>query len=218
MIKSFFLIFTNVPRYHMLLIYFSTYSSLLYVGTKDGIMLPSKLLFHLLTLFYLQIVLDTSYWNTINHFSIWGSMAVCFVVLIAKHSNEIFGRVPSHFPFVGNVYNSLSQVNTWLLILLTTVASVIPQLVMRYLKHLWKSSPSIPHTKVWRLQRARRKQTSSRSIYAFSHQEDSEKLITSGRNMCSSNSLFSSGLLRTRHNSAGWTDNLQKRAAETEQF
>uniref|UniRef100_A0A8D0CJF6 Phospholipid-transporting ATPase n=1 Tax=Scleropages formosus TaxID=113540 RepID=A0A8D0CJF6_SCLFO len=48
-----------------------------------------------------QIGLDTNYWTAINHFYIWGSLAVYFSILFAMHSNGIFGIFPSQFPFIG---------------------------------------------------------------------------------------------------------------------
>nr|XP_014434979.2 probable phospholipid-transporting ATPase IM [Pelodiscus sinensis] len=140
-----------------------------------------------------QIVLDTSYWTAINRFFILGSIAVYFAILFAMHSNGIFGIFPNHFPFVGNARISLGQISVWLVILLTTVVSVMPVIIFRFLKE--DLHPTLTD-KVRKLQRARRKQkplqrhmrrvsrtTSRRSAYAFSHQEGFGELITSGKNM-----------------------------------
>uniref|UniRef100_A0A7M4FB99 Phospholipid-transporting ATPase n=1 Tax=Crocodylus porosus TaxID=8502 RepID=A0A7M4FB99_CROPO len=137
-----------------------------------------------------QIVLDTNYWTAINHFFIWGSVAVYFAILFAMHSDEFFDIFPSHFSFVGNARHSLGQISVWLVILLTTVVSVTPVITLRFLKI------DLNPTLTDQLQRARRKQkplqtqmhqvyrtSSRRSAYAFSHQEGFGELITSGRNM-----------------------------------
>uniref|UniRef100_A0A8C9VF32 Phospholipid-transporting ATPase n=1 Tax=Scleropages formosus TaxID=113540 RepID=A0A8C9VF32_SCLFO len=81
-----------------------------------------------------QIGLDTNYWTAINHFYIWGSLAVYFSILFAMHSNGIFGIFPSQFPFIGTARSSLSQPVVWLVILLTTVVCVAPVLVVRFLR------------------------------------------------------------------------------------
>lgn len=49
----------------------------------------------------LQIGLDTGYWTAINHFFIWGSLAVYFAILFAMHSNGLFDMFPNQFRFVG---------------------------------------------------------------------------------------------------------------------
>uniref|UniRef100_A0A8C2P3A7 Phospholipid-transporting ATPase n=1 Tax=Capra hircus TaxID=9925 RepID=A0A8C2P3A7_CAPHI len=81
-----------------------------------------------------QIALDTSYWTVINHVFIWGSIATYFSILFTMHSNGIFGIFPNQFPFVGNARHSLTQKCIWLVILLTTVASVMPVVAFRFLK------------------------------------------------------------------------------------
>lgn len=50
---------------------------------------------------FLQIGLDTGYWTAINHFFIWGSLAVYFAILFAMHSNGLFDMFPNQFRFVG---------------------------------------------------------------------------------------------------------------------
>lgn len=57
----------------------------------------------------LQIGLDTGYWTAINHFFIWGSLAVYFAILFAMHSNGLFVHVSKPL-FVGeSLWLSLSQ-------------------------------------------------------------------------------------------------------------
>jgi hypothetical protein len=51
--------------------------------------------------YFLQIGLDTGYWTAINHFFIWGSLAVYFAILFAMHSNGLFDMFPNQFRFVG---------------------------------------------------------------------------------------------------------------------
>lgn len=48
-----------------------------------------------------QIGLDTGYWTAINHFFIWGSLAIYFAILFAMHSNGLFDMFPNQFRFVG---------------------------------------------------------------------------------------------------------------------
>ncbi|XP_077774926.1 putative phospholipid-transporting ATPase IM [Podarcis muralis] len=171
-----------------------------------------------------QIALDTSYWTGINHFFIWGSIAVYFAILFAMHSDGIFYLFPNHFPFVGNAWNSLEQINVWLIILLTTVASVAPVIAFRFLKI--DLNPTLSD-QVQILNRAQKKQSplpiqihqthrasSRRSAYAFSHQEGFGELITSGKNMRVNNIHSVFGMGKTIQNS--WIENLRKRTSECE--
>uniref|UniRef100_A0A8C2GDW3 Phospholipid-transporting ATPase n=1 Tax=Cyprinus carpio TaxID=7962 RepID=A0A8C2GDW3_CYPCA len=143
--------------------------------------------------FSAQIGLDTNYWTAVNHFFIWGSLAVYFAILFAMHSDGIFTIFPNQFPFIGTARNSLNQKIVWLVILLTTVVCIMPMVAVRFIK-----ADLYPmHTdKVRLLQQASRKQgpqeqnfrrvrrtSSRRSAYAFAHQQGYGELITSGKNM-----------------------------------
>ncbi|XP_063305087.1 probable phospholipid-transporting ATPase IM [Pelobates fuscus] len=171
-----------------------------------------------------QIGLDTSYWTAINHFFIWGSLAVYFSILFAMHGDGIFDIFPSHFPFVGNARNSLSQKSVWLVIFLTTVICVMPVLTFRFLKV--DLTPTLSD-KVRYLQQAKKKRkplenrmrrihrtSSRRSGYAFAHQEGYGELITSGKNMRVNDPHSSSGLTKTMLSSTSWIENLRKKTAE----
>ncbi|KAJ8398267.1 hypothetical protein AAFF_G00428370 [Aldrovandia affinis] len=139
-----------------------------------------------------QIGLDTHSWTVVNHFYIWGSVAVYFAITFAMHCDGIFSIFPSHFSFVGTARNSLTQKSVWLVILLTTVVCVVPVVAVRFLRaDLYPTHAD----KVRRLQQASRRQrpqeqslkrvrrtSSRRSAYA-AHQEGYGELITSGRNM-----------------------------------
>ncbi|KAK1329132.1 hypothetical protein QTO34_011311 [Cnephaeus nilssonii] len=81
-----------------------------------------------------QIGLDTGYWTAINHFFIWGSVAVYFAILFAMHSNGLFDMFPNQFRFVGNAQNTLAQPAVWLTIALTTVVCILPVVAFRFLK------------------------------------------------------------------------------------
>ncbi|XP_006895390.1 PREDICTED: probable phospholipid-transporting ATPase IM [Elephantulus edwardii] len=172
-----------------------------------------------------QIALDTSYWTAINHVFIWGSIATYFSILFAMHSNGVFGIFPNQFPFVGNARHSLTQKSIWLIVLLTTVASVMPVVAVRFLKvELYPTlSDQIrqwqKEQKKARPLRSRRPQTrrssSRRSGYAFAHQEGYGELITSGKNMRAKNLPPTSGLEKTLYNSASWIENLCKKTTDT---
>ncbi|XP_055293047.1 probable phospholipid-transporting ATPase IM isoform X3 [Moschus berezovskii] len=172
-----------------------------------------------------QIALDTSYWTVINHVFIWGSIATYFSILFTMHSNGIFGIFPNQFPFVGNARHSLTQKCIWLVILLTTVASVMPVVAFRFLKvHLFPTLSD--QIRQWqkaqnkaRPLRSRKPQTrrssSRRSGYAFAHQEGYGELITSGKNMRAKNPPPPSGLEKTLYNSTSWLENLCKKTTDT---
>ncbi|XP_016406540.1 probable phospholipid-transporting ATPase IM isoform X1 [Sinocyclocheilus rhinocerous] len=140
-----------------------------------------------------QIGLDTNYWTAVNHFFIWGSLAVYFAILFAMHSDGIFTIFPNQFPFIGTARNSLNQKIVWLVILLTTVVCIMPMVAVRFIKaDLYPTQTD----KVRLLQQATRRQgpqeqnlrrvrrtSSRRSAYAFAHQQGYGELITSGKNM-----------------------------------
>uniref|UniRef100_A0A8C6RR75 Phospholipid-transporting ATPase n=1 Tax=Nannospalax galili TaxID=1026970 RepID=A0A8C6RR75_NANGA len=172
-----------------------------------------------------QIALDTSYWTVINHVFIWGSVATYFFILLTMHSNGVFGIFPNQFPFVGNAWHSLSQKCIWLVILLTTVASVMPVVAFRFLK--MELYPSLSD-KIRRWQKAQKKakpthsrrpqtrrSSSRRSGYAFAHQEGYGELITSGKNMRTQNLPPTSGVEKMLYNNASWVENLCEKTADT---
>uniref|UniRef100_A0A8C1NLD9 Phospholipid-transporting ATPase n=1 Tax=Cyprinus carpio TaxID=7962 RepID=A0A8C1NLD9_CYPCA len=149
-----------------------------------------------------QIGLDTNYWTAVNHFFIWGSLAVYFAILFAMHSDGIFTIFPNQFPFIGTARNSLNQKIVWLVILLTTVVCIMPMVAVRFIKadlyptQTDKMSKPFSLPQVRLLQQATRKQgpqeqnlrrvrrtSSRRSAYAFAHQQGYGELITSGKNM-----------------------------------
>ncbi|XP_071752711.2 phospholipid-transporting ATPase ID [Centroberyx gerrardi] len=171
----------------------------------------------------LQIGLDTHYWTAVNHFFIWGSLAMYFTILFAMQSDGIFGIFPSNFPFIGTARNCLTEKSVWLVILLTTVVCVMPGLAVCFLRA--DLFPTLTD-KVRHLQQDRKRQgpqeqnlrrvrrtSSRRSAYAFSHQQGYGELITSGKNMriTTVSSAPSSG--RVPHSST-WIDNMLKRKSE----
>ncbi|KAM7158597.1 putative phospholipid-transporting ATPase IM isoform 2-T8 [Molossus nigricans] len=173
----------------------------------------------------MQIALDTSYWTAINHVFIWGSIASYFLILFTMQSNGMFGIFPKQFPFVGNARHSLTQKCVWLVILLTTVASVMPVLVFRFLKvdlfptlsdqiRQWQKAQQKARPLHGRRPRSRRS-SSRRSGYAFAHQEGYGELITSGKNMRAKNPSPPSGLEKTLDNSTSWIENACKKTTDT---
>ncbi|XP_033823522.1 phospholipid-transporting ATPase ID [Periophthalmus magnuspinnatus] len=169
-----------------------------------------------------QIGYDMHYWTAINHLFIWGSIAVYFAILFAMQSNGIFGVFTSYFPFVGTSRNALSELNVWLVILLTTVVCVVPGLVVSFLRvDLFPTeTDKVRHLQLRKRQepqeqslRRVRRTSSRRSAYAFSHQQGYGELITSGRNMRISNpcSAPSAGELQQNSN---WIENVLKRKNE----
>uniref|UniRef100_A0A673INB3 Phospholipid-transporting ATPase n=1 Tax=Sinocyclocheilus rhinocerous TaxID=307959 RepID=A0A673INB3_9TELE len=140
-----------------------------------------------------QIGLDTNYWTAVNHFFIWGSLAVYFAILFAMHSDGIFTIFPNQFPFIGTARNSLNQKFVWLVILLTTVVCIMPMVAVRFIKadlyptqtdkvRLLQQTSRRQGPQEQNLRRVRRT-SSRRSAYAFAHQQGYGELITSGKNM-----------------------------------
>ncbi|XP_076863534.1 phospholipid-transporting ATPase ID isoform X3 [Brachyhypopomus gauderio] len=168
-----------------------------------------------------QIGLDTNFWTAVNHFFIWGSLAIYFAILFAMNSDGIFRIFPSQFPFVGTARNTLNEKTVWLVILLTTVVCTMPVVAIRFLRTELQPTQT---DKVRLLQQASRRQgpqeqnlrqvrrtSSRRSAYAFAHQQGYGELITSGKNMkvhVTSTSTFSASSPRRTHTSSGSMENV----------
>ncbi|XP_047289042.1 putative phospholipid-transporting ATPase IM isoform X9 [Homo sapiens] len=217
--------------YTSLVLFFIPYGAFYNVAGEDGQHIADYQSFavtmatSLVIVVSVQIALDTSYWTFINHVFIWGSIAIYFSILFTMHSNGIFGIFPNQFPFVGNARHSLTQKCIWLVILLTTVASVMPVVAFRFLKvdlyptlsdqiRRWQKAQKKARPPSSRRPRTRRS-SSRRSGYAFAHQEGYGELITSGKNMRAKNPPPTSGLEKTHYNSTSWIENLCKKTTDT---
>uniref|UniRef100_A0AAV2L6D2 Phospholipid-transporting ATPase n=1 Tax=Knipowitschia caucasica TaxID=637954 RepID=A0AAV2L6D2_KNICA len=173
-----------------------------------------------------QIGLDTQYWTAINHLFIFGSVAVYFALMFALQSNGMF-VFTSSFPFVGTSRNTLSELNVWLVVLLTTVVCVLPGLVVTFCRVDLFPTPT---DKVRQLQLGRgqgqgprspslrrvRRSSSHRSAYAFSHQHGYGELITSGRNMKSPDCPAPSAAPGPSPRHHNWIHNVLKKKNEVD--
>ena len=54
----------------------------------------------------LQLAMDTNYWTALNHFFLWGSVAMFFLFLFMMYSNTIYSLVPNMMLFVGVARNT----------------------------------------------------------------------------------------------------------------
>ncbi|XP_038962779.1 probable phospholipid-transporting ATPase IM isoform X6 [Rattus norvegicus] len=216
--------------YTSLILFFIPYGAFYNVAAEDGQHIADYQSFavtvatSLVIVVSVQIALDTSYWTVVNHVFIWGSVATYFSILLAMHSDGVFGIFPRQFPFVGNARRSLSQKFVWLVVLLTAVTSVMPVVVFRFLKmHLY---PSLSD-QIRRWQKAQRKErplrsrrpqtrrsSSRRSGYAFAHQEGYGELITSGKNMRAKSPAPTSGLEKMLYSNTSWIGNLCKKTTD----
>uniref|UniRef100_A0A4W5KG53 Phospholipid-transporting ATPase n=1 Tax=Hucho hucho TaxID=62062 RepID=A0A4W5KG53_9TELE len=119
------------------LLFFIPYGAFCLVVRDDGSHISDQQAFaviistSLVIVVSVQIGLDTYYWTAVNHVFVWGSLAVYFAILFAMHSDGLFSILPSHFPFIGTARNCLTQKSVWLVIMLTTVACVMPGLACR---------------------------------------------------------------------------------------
>uniref|UniRef100_W5N6C3 Phospholipid-transporting ATPase n=1 Tax=Lepisosteus oculatus TaxID=7918 RepID=W5N6C3_LEPOC len=227
--KRKFFLCTLQGIYTSFVLFFVPYGAFLDTVRDDGAHISDQQSFavtiatSLVIVVSVQIGLDTNYWTAVNHFYIWGSVAVYFAILFAMNSDGIFDIFPSHFPFIGTARNSLSQKSVWLVILLTTVVCVMPVVAIRFLRvDLY---PTLTD-KVRYLQQASRRQrprehnlkrvrrtSSRRSAYAFSHQEGYGELITSGKNMKVPNP-FSAHPAGKVQSSASWIESLLKKRTD----
>ncbi|CAF89671.1 unnamed protein product, partial [Tetraodon nigroviridis] len=135
-----------------------------------------------------QLFLDTHYWTAVNHFFTWGSLAAYFALTFTMCSNGMFLIFTSIFPFLGTGRNSLNQPTVWLTVLLTTLLSVLPVVVFRFVSLLlrptindkvrYKMRNEPPPVPAPRRPPARRIST-RRSSYAFSHSQGFGDLVMS---------------------------------------
>ncbi|KAM4829760.1 putative phospholipid-transporting ATPase IM [Thomomys bottae] len=217
--------------YTSLVLFFIPYGALYNMAGEDGRHVADYQAFavtmatSLVIVVSVQIALDTSYWTVINHIFIWGSVATYFSVLFTMHSNGVFGIFPNHFPFVGNARQALGQKYIWLVILLATVAAVLPVVAVRWLSMDLYPTPS-DRIRQWQKAQNKsrppssprpqtRRSSSRRSGYAFAHQQGYGELITSGRNMRAEHPPPASRLENMPANSPSWMESLCKKTTDT---
>ncbi|KAM4532102.1 putative phospholipid-transporting ATPase IM [Fundulus diaphanus] len=136
-----------------------------------------------------QLCFDTYYWTTVNQFFVWGSLAAYFAITFTMYSSGMFLIFTSVFPFIGTVRNSLNQPNVWLTIFLTSLLCVLPVVAVRFI--LIQIRPTINDKVRYKMQmealpaaaprRPRRRVSTRRSGYAFSHSQGYGALVTSER-------------------------------------
>ncbi|XP_055048074.2 probable phospholipid-transporting ATPase IM isoform X6 [Misgurnus anguillicaudatus] len=181
------------------ILFFIPYGAFMSAVREDGTNISDQQAFavtiatSLVIVVSVQIGIDTNFWTAVNHFFIWGSLAVYFAILFAMHSNGIYSIFPNQFPFIGTARNSLNQKFVWLVIFLTTVVCIMPMVAVRFIKtdcyptqtdkvRLLQQATRRQRPQEQNLRRVRRT-SSRRSAYAFAHQQGYGELITSGRNM-----------------------------------
>uniref|UniRef100_A0A672N838 Phospholipid-transporting ATPase n=1 Tax=Sinocyclocheilus grahami TaxID=75366 RepID=A0A672N838_SINGR len=138
-----------------------------------------------------QLGLDTYYWTAVNQFFLWGSLSVYFAVTFTMYSNGMYLIFTSSFPFIGTARNSLNQPNVWLTIFLTTILCILPVVAKRFLfiqlkptindkvRHEVRQAKAVPPPPPRKF--PRRRISTRRSGYAFSHARGYGDLVTSGR-------------------------------------
>ncbi|XP_060705042.1 phospholipid-transporting ATPase ID [Hemiscyllium ocellatum] len=184
--------------YSSLVLFFIPYGALFEAVRDDGETVSDYQSFALiaqtclLVAVTLQIALDTSFWTAINHFFIWGSLAVYFAITFTMYSNGMYLMFPTSFPFIGTARNALNQPHVWLTIFLSAVMCVLPIVIVRYLStELRPTSIDKLQLKIRKIKtlppkpvvRRLKRPSVRRSAYAFAHQQGFGALITSGKNM-----------------------------------
>ncbi|XP_077965720.1 phospholipid-transporting ATPase ID-like isoform X2 [Styela clava] len=153
----------------------------------------------------LKVGMDTQYWTPINHFFVWGSIAIFFVMSFALYSDGLFYLSPETFPYIGAARNTMNDGNMWFTVLLTTTVCVLPELAIKlFYEMLYPSYNEEILKKQVKDRKLRKKKTKSstlselakfkdhflikrkgsnrpRSGYAFSHEKGFGDLITTGR-------------------------------------
>ncbi|KAG1970776.1 phospholipid-transporting ATPase ID [Pimephales promelas] len=138
-----------------------------------------------------QLGLETYYWTAVNQFFLWGSLSVYFAVTFTMYSNGMYLIFTSFVPFIGTARNSLNQPNVWLTIFLTTILCSLPVVAKRFLfiqlkptindkvRHKVRQAKAVPAPLPRKF--PRRRISTRRSGYAFSHARGYGDLVTSGR-------------------------------------
>uniref|UniRef100_A0AAZ3PZZ1 Phospholipid-transporting ATPase n=1 Tax=Oncorhynchus tshawytscha TaxID=74940 RepID=A0AAZ3PZZ1_ONCTS len=180
--------------YSSVVLFFIPYAAMYDTVRDDGRDIADYQSFALLaqTCLVITLCLDMSYWTAVNHFFVWGSLAMYFTVTFTMYSNGTYLIFPASFPFIGTARNSLNQPNVWLTILLTSILCVLPVVAYRFLLIQLrptindKVGPLTNHTLQAKAappplaRRARIRHTSTRrSGYAFSHAAGYGDLVTS---------------------------------------
>ncbi|XP_051786040.1 LOW QUALITY PROTEIN: phospholipid-transporting ATPase ID-like [Erpetoichthys calabaricus] len=183
--------------YSSLILFFIPYGAMCDTVRDDGMDIADYQSFALLAQTCLlvtvsiQMGLDTAYWTAVNHFFIWGSLAVYFAITFTMYSNGIYLMLPAYFPFIGTARNTLNQPSAWFTIVLTTILCVLPVVAYRFFKielqptvsdKVKRKVDKMERVPLPRPSRARiRRSSSRRSGYAFSHVQGYGELVTSGR-------------------------------------
>uniref|UniRef100_A0A8C7BVG5 Phospholipid-transporting ATPase n=1 Tax=Neovison vison TaxID=452646 RepID=A0A8C7BVG5_NEOVI len=196
--------------YTSVLVFFIPYGVLAEATRGDGSQLADYQSFavtvatSLVIVVSVQIGLDTGYWTAINHFFIWGSLAVYFAILFAMHSNGLFDMFPNQFRFVGA---SLQRLPTDGAGRHQPGPSLRCPAQVRY-SQLVRKKQKAQHRCLRRVGRT----SSRRSGYAFSHQEGFGELIMSGKNMrLSSLALAGFGA----RSGSGWLEGLRRKKSDS---
>ncbi|XP_059080982.1 phospholipid-transporting ATPase ID-like isoform X3 [Tigriopus californicus] len=157
-------------------------------GLSDHMTFGSVVATILVVVVTAQVALDTSYWTAFNHITIWGSIAVYFLLQFSY--NYIFGGA-----YVGSLAKAMSDWTFWFTCLVTTVVLLLPVVAWRFYRMdvhptltdktrlVQRSQKRVKPKPEFRPFSGRRSRRSVRSGYAFSHQEGFGRLITSGKIM-----------------------------------
>ncbi|XP_061672194.1 probable phospholipid-transporting ATPase IM [Syngnathoides biaculeatus] len=183
--------------YSSLVLFFIPYAAVSQAARYDGRDVADYQSFAVLTqtclLFAvtIQLGLEMSYWTAVNIIFVVGSLVMYFLVTFTMYSNGLFLVVPSAFSFIGTARNSLSQLNVWLTIMLTSILCILPVVTYRFMSIVLR--PTINDKVMFKVRQAKssppppprrtriRRTSSRRSGYAFSHAQGYGDLVTSGR-------------------------------------
>jgi len=138
-----------------------------------------------------------SYWTGINHFFLWGSVAVYFILTLLLYSPLVF-----FYPYDGVAVNVWSTASFWFTVLLCSVILLLPVVAERFYRvdlrpsladrvrlrqRVVKLRARAGERVVRRASTLSRGTVSRRSVgrsgYAFAHQQGFGELITSGSMM-----------------------------------
>jgi phospholipid-translocating ATPase len=145
----------------------------------------------------MQCGLDMSYWTGINHFFLWGSIAVYFALTLLLYSSSVI-----FYPYDGVAVNVWSTASFWFTALLCCVILLFPVVAERFYcvdfrptladrvrlrQRIVKLRARAGDRVVRRASTLSRGTASRRSVgrsgYAFAHQQGFGELITSGSMM-----------------------------------
>ncbi|KAM8939292.1 phospholipid-transporting ATPase IK [Pelodytes ibericus] len=153
-----------------------------------------------------EIIFEISYWTVVSGLAVILSPIVYFLLSRLNQTYPLFKVMPTMFPFIDASRNTLSHGYIWLIILLASITSLLPSLIVNFVTkhmscnrvhHRYKADQKVEANTVSMTTPFKRGSLQRRSSYAFSHREGYADLITRGTSLRKSKPKDSGALDQT---------------------